>query len=73
MEENVKVTKEEVHDWVMTLYKACEKQLTPAERKEQKKYADMVKNNNDKIFLCRMLDETSQIRDKKKLDRKSVV
>ena len=54
----------------MTLYKACEAQLTAAERKEQEKYADMVQNHNDKVFLCKMLDETSQIRDDMKLAKR---
>ncbi|MCF0167917.1 MAG: hypothetical protein HUJ93_04660, partial [Bacteroidales bacterium] len=45
----VKVTKQEVHERVMTLYNACEAQLTEAERKEQEKYADMVQNHNDKV------------------------
>ena len=66
----VKVTKQEVHDRVKTLYDACEAQLTAAERKEQEKYADMVQNHNDKVFLCKMLDETSQIRDNKKLAKR---
>ncbi len=64
------VTKKEVHDRVMTLYQACEAQLTAAERTEQAKYADMVQNHDDKIFLCKMLDETSQIRDNKKLAKR---
>ena len=64
------ITKKEVHDRVMTLYNACEAQLTAAERTEQAKYADMVQNHNDKIFLCKMLDETSQIRDNKKLAKR---
>ena len=66
----VTVTKQEVHDRVMTLYHACEAQLTAAERKEQEKYADMVQNHNDKVFLCKMLDETSQIRDNKILAKR---
>ncbi len=64
------VSKKEVHDRVMTLYEACEAQLTDAERREQAKYADMVQNHDDKIFLCKMLDETSQIRDNKKLAKR---
>ena len=66
----VTVTKKEVHERVMTLYNACEAQLTDVERKEQEKYADMVQNHDDKIFLCKMLDETSQIRDNKKLAKR---
>ena len=66
----ITISKKEVHDRVMTLYKACEAQLTAAERKEQEKYADMVQNHNDKVFLCKMLDETSQIRDDMKLAKR---
>ncbi len=61
------VTKAQVHDRVLTFYQFCEAQLTAAERKEQEKYAMMVQNHNDKVFLCRMLDETSQIKDDQKL------
>lgn len=64
------ITKKEVHDRVMTLYEACEAQLTPAERAEQAKYAGMVQNHADKVFLCKMLDETSQIRNNKILAKR---
>lgn len=57
----------EVHDWVLKLYNTCEKTITRAERKEQRKYAVMVQRPKDKRFLVRMLDESSQIRDDKKL------
>ena len=36
-------------------------------RKEQHKYAIMVQRPQDKKFLVKMLDESSQIRDRKKL------
>ena len=62
-----KPTVREVEDWVMTLYNTCEKTITPAERLEQKKYATMVQRPQDKKFLVKMLDESSQIRDNRKL------
>ena len=62
-----KPTIREVEDWVMTLYNTCEKTITPAERLEQKKYATMVQRPQDKKFLVKMLDESSQIRDNRKL------
>ena len=68
--ENKNVTPQQVRDWVMTLYAESEKMLTPAERKEQHKYATMVQNHQDKVFLSKMLDESSQIRDRRKLARR---
>ena len=59
-----------VHDWVLQLHSACEKNITPQERKEQEKYAVMVQQPGDKIFLSKMLDESSQIRDDKKLAKR---
>ena len=60
-------TIKEVLEWVNTLYNTCEETITPAERKEQHKYAVMVQRPQDKKFLVKMLDESSQIRDRKKL------
>lgn len=57
----------EVKDWVLKLYNTCEKTITPAERTEQHKYAVMVQRPEDKKFLVKMLDESSQIRDRRKL------
>lgn len=57
----------EVQEWVLKLYNTCEKTITDAERKEQHKYAVMVQRPQDKKFLVKMLDESSQIRDSKKL------
>ena len=62
-----KPTVAEVQDWVLELYTACEKNITEEERKEQHKYAVMVQRPQDKKFLVKMLDESSQIRDNKKL------
>ena len=57
----------EVQEWVLKLYNTCEKTITSEERKEQHKYAVMVQRPQDKKFLVKMLDESSQIRDRKKL------
>ncbi|MEG1660689.1 MAG: bifunctional proline dehydrogenase/L-glutamate gamma-semialdehyde dehydrogenase, partial [Bacteroides sp.] len=62
-----KPTLAEVQEWVLTLYNTCEKTITPDERREQHKYAVMVQRPQDKKFLVKMLDESSQIRDRKKL------
>lgn len=65
-----KPTIQEVESWVKTLYDTCEKTITAAERAEQRKYAIMVQRPEDKKFLVKMLDESSQIRDDKKLARR---
>ena len=62
-----KPTIKEVEEWVKKLYDTCEETITPAERAEQRKYAIMVQRPQDKKFLVKMLDESSQIRDSKKL------
>ena len=41
--------------------------LTRLEKGEQHMYGTMVTTPNDKKFMVRMLDETSQVRDRKKL------
>lgn len=65
-----KPTIKEVQAWVLELHAACEKNITQYERKEQQKYAVMVQQPADKIFLSKMLDESSQIRDSKKLAKR---
>lgn len=65
-----KPTIDEVQDWVLTLYNTCEETITADERREQQKYAVMVQRPQDKKFLVRMLDESSQIRNNKKLARR---
>lgn len=62
-----KPTIAEVQEWVMRLYHTCESTITDEEREEQEKYAIMVQRPQDKKFLVKMLDESSQIRDRKKL------
>ncbi len=61
---------DEVRRWVSKLYEESESRLTEAERREQHKYATLVQNRDDKIFLSKMLDESSQIRDERKLARR---
>ncbi len=64
------ITSQQVREWVMKLYLESEKAITPAERKDQQMYATMIKNRNDKVFLSKMLDESSQIRNNKKLAKR---
>lgn len=61
------ITPQEVHSWAKQFLTQAEKELTSAEIKEQRKYADLIQNPNDKILLSKMLDESSQIRNDKKL------
>lgn len=68
--DNKKPTIAEVHEWVLKLYNTCEQTITTDERREQHKYAVMVQRPEDKKFLVKMLDESSQIRDRKKLAKR---
>lgn len=65
-----KVTQLEVIEHVKQLLKDSEKEITSSERKEQHKYALLIENSADKNLLSRMLDESSQIRDNRKLARR---
>ena len=65
-----KPTIREVEEWVKTLYDTCESTITDEERTEQRKYAIMVQRPQDKKFLVKMLDESSQIRDRRKLAKR---
>ncbi|MDR0989549.1 MAG: bifunctional proline dehydrogenase/L-glutamate gamma-semialdehyde dehydrogenase [Prevotellaceae bacterium] len=67
MEKYKEPTVAEVQEWVLKLYNTCEETITDEERKEQQKYAVMVQHPQDKKFLVKMLDESSQIRDRHKL------
>lgn len=62
MDKQYQPTLTEVQDWVLKLYNTCEQTITKAERLEQHKYAVMVQRPQDKKFLVKMLDESSQIR-----------
>lgn len=65
-----KPTIKEVETWLMTLYNTSQDSITPAERREQNMYATMVERPSDKKFLVKMLDESSQIRDERKLAKR---
>jgi RHH-type proline utilization regulon transcriptional repressor/proline dehydrogenase/delta 1-pyrroline-5-carboxylate dehydrogenase len=67
---NQKLSADQVRRWVSKLYEESERRLTEAERREQHKYATLVQNRGDKIFLSKMLDESSQIRDDRRLARR---
>ena len=60
-------TVEEVFAWMRKLYDESYSGLTKTERNEQHMYGTMVTTPNDKKFIVRMLDETSQVRDTQKL------
>ena len=65
-----KPTIQEVETWLMKLYTTSQESSTPAERREQNMYATMVEKPSDKKFLVKMLDESSQIRDDRKLAKR---
>lgn len=60
-------TIEEVFAWMRKLYDESYSGLTATEKNEQHMYGTMVTTPTDKKFIVRMLDETSQIRDRQKL------
>ncbi|MGC9150863.1 MAG: proline dehydrogenase family protein [Microbacter sp.] len=68
-----KITSAEVVNWAKDFLAKSEKEITEDELKEQKKYAILIQNPNDKTLLSKMLDESSQIRDDKKLARRMKV
>ncbi|MCD8309950.1 MAG: hypothetical protein LUB83_01835, partial [Prevotellaceae bacterium] len=63
-------TVNEVKDWMRKLYDTSQQTITDRERKDQEMYAIMVKRPEDKKFMVKMLDESSQIRDSKKLAKR---
>jgi len=60
----------DVIEWAKQFLEKAEKEITPEELKEQQKYAILIQNPNDKALLSKLLDESSQIRDNKKLARR---
>ncbi|MDR1331619.1 MAG: bifunctional proline dehydrogenase/L-glutamate gamma-semialdehyde dehydrogenase, partial [Tannerella sp.] len=60
----------EVIEWAKDFLGRADGELTPEEVKEQKKYASLVQTPEYKTFLSRMLDESSQIRDNARLNRR---
>jgi len=59
-----KITTSEVLEWAKDFLKKAESELTPAEVKEQQKFASLIQTPSNKTVLSKMLDESSQIRDK---------
>ena len=65
-----KISTQEVLEWSKEFLFKTEKEITEEEKKEQKKYAILIQNPNDKTLLSKLLDESSQIRDNRKLARR---
>jgi len=61
---------QDVTQWVNELHSVCEETITSDEKNEQHKYATLIQNPNDKVFLTKLLDESSQIRDQWKLAKR---
>lgn len=66
----MQVTTNEVIEWARNFLRKAGFELTPDEVKEQKKFASLVQTPEYKTFLSRMLDESSQIRDNRKLNKR---
>jgi RHH-type proline utilization regulon transcriptional repressor/proline dehydrogenase/delta 1-pyrroline-5-carboxylate dehydrogenase len=64
------ISTDEVIEWAEDFLRKAGEALTPEEVKEQKKYASLVQTPEYKTFLSRMLDESSQIRDNARLNRR---
>ncbi|MDR2918718.1 MAG: bifunctional proline dehydrogenase/L-glutamate gamma-semialdehyde dehydrogenase [Tannerella sp.] len=64
------ITTNEVIEWAKQFLAKAGEELTADEVKEQKKYASLVQTPEYKTFLSRMLDESSQIRDNSKLNKR---
>jgi NAD-dependent aldehyde dehydrogenases len=60
----------EVIDWAKQFLAKAGEELTKEEVKEQKKYASLVQTPEYKTFLSQMLDESSQIRNNSKLNKR---
>jgi len=64
------VTTKEVIEWAKDFLQQADSELTADEIKEQKKFASLVQTPEYKTFLSRMLDESSQIRDNRQLNKR---
>ena len=64
------VSTAEVIEWAKQFLAKADAELTPDEVREQKKFASLVQTPEYKTFLSRMLDESSQIRDNRQLNRR---
>lgn len=60
-----KITNAEVLEWAKGFLAKADNELTPEEVKEQKKFASLIQTPANKTVLSKMLDESSQIRDKR--------
>lgn len=60
----------EVLQWAQDFLEKAGKELSPAEVKEQRMFASLVTDPKNKVILTKLLDESSQIRDTKKLSRR---
>jgi len=64
------ITTNEIIDWAKQFLTKADEELTRDELKEQQKYASLVQTPEYKTFLSKMLDESSQIRDNGKLNKR---
>lgn len=60
----------EVLNWAKDFLAEAGKELSPAEVKEQRMFASLVTDPKNKVILTKLLDESSQIRDNRKLSRR---
>ena len=65
-----KITNREVLVWAKEFLAKADQELTPEEVKEQKKFASLIQTPANKILLSKMLDESSQVRDSRKLAKR---
>ncbi|MDR1526996.1 MAG: bifunctional proline dehydrogenase/L-glutamate gamma-semialdehyde dehydrogenase [Dysgonamonadaceae bacterium] len=66
----VQINTHEVIEWASQFLTQADQELSREEKKEQKKYASLIQTAEYKTFLSRMLDESSQIRDDRKLNKR---
>ena len=64
------ITNSEVLEWAKQFLGKAESELTPEEVKEQKKFASLIQTPANKTLLSKMLDESSQVRDSKRLAKR---
>ncbi|MDR0836166.1 MAG: bifunctional proline dehydrogenase/L-glutamate gamma-semialdehyde dehydrogenase, partial [Tannerella sp.] len=64
------ITSTDVIDWAKQFLAKAEDELKPDEVREQKKFASLIQTPEYKTFLTKMLDESSQIRDNGKLNKR---
>ncbi len=64
------VASSSVVEWAKDFLNKAKSELTPEEVKEQKKFASLVQTPEYKTFLSKMLDESSQIRNNSKLNKR---